>query len=242
PLLLFRELAALGEMRVVPRLGQVPPLADFDPFAVYCSWEITLSAPELSEAAIREVFEFVDGDCDILIAQAGSTPMAAFDMPEMAAEAEPPEPDEPDLSSLWALTEDEMAETAGPLASVGSFAPEPPAAPVGEQDSFEEPPGLSFAALAEEIRPSAPPPPAKPSAPPAARGLPAATEAEDGHRSVGVQSIRVDLDKVDRVVNMVGELVITQSMLTQQMDETLRARYTELVRGLEVLAQTTRGL
>jgi two-component system chemotaxis sensor kinase CheA len=41
---------------------------------------------------------------------------------------------------------------------------------------------------------------------------------------------------------MVGELVITQSMLTQQMDETLRARYQELVRGLEVLAQTTRGL
>ena len=57
-----------------------------------------------------------------------------------------------------------------------------------------------------------------------------------------MQSIRVDLDKVDRVVNMVGELVITQSMLTQQMDETLRAKYQELVRGLEVLAQTTRGL
>ena len=64
--------------------------------------------------------------------------------------------------------------------------------------------------------------------------------AED--RRNGVQSIRVDLDKIDRVVNMVGELVITQSMLTQQMDETLRARYQELVRGLEVLAQTTRGL
>jgi two-component system chemotaxis sensor kinase CheA len=76
------------------------------------------------------------------------------------------------------------------------------------------------------------------SAPPPPSG-----EAEEGgNRSVGVQSIRVDLDKVDRVVNMVGELVITQSMLTQQMDETLRARYTELVRGLEVLAQTTRGL
>ena len=60
--------------------------------------------------------------------------------------------------------------------------------------------------------------------------------------ATAIQSIRVDLDKVDRVVNMVGELVITQSMLTQQMDDTLRARYQELVRGLEVLAQTTRGL
>jgi two-component system chemotaxis sensor kinase CheA len=78
----------------------------------------------------------------------------------------------------------------------------------------------------------------------AAKAAPAAASdsEEGGGRSVGVQSIRVDLDKVDRVVNMVGELVITQSMLTQQMDETLRARYTELVRGLEVLAQTTRGL
>ena len=57
-----------------------------------------------------------------------------------------------------------------------------------------------------------------------------------------MRSIRVDLDKIDRVVNMVGELVITQSMLTQQMDETLRSQYQELVRGLEVLAQTTRGL
>ena len=36
---------------------------------------------------------------------------------------------------------------------------------------------------------------------------------------------------------MVGELVITQSMVTQQLDENLRARYQELVRGLEVLAR-----
>lgn len=34
--------------------------------------------------------------------------------------------------------------------------------------------------------------------------------------STGVTSIRVDLDRVDRLVNVVGELVITQSMLAQQ--------------------------
>src|SRR5690606_9798815 len=63
-----------------------------------------------------------------------------------------------------------------------------------------------------------------------------------GGRPLGTASIRVDLEKVDRVVNMVGELVITQSMLTQQMDDAIRDRYQELVRGLEVLAQTTRSL
>ncbi len=255
PLLLFRELAALGEMQVRPKLGEVPPLSDFEPFAVYCAWEITLSAPELTEAAIREVFEFVDGDCDIIITQAGAAPVT-FDLGDLSGEADMSievEPVEPDLSSLMALTEDEISPSTEPVVEVEllddalvapDFAPEPEPAPVSAQDSFEEAPGLSFAALAEEIMPSAPvPAPApKPVAPPAAKALPASGDGDDNHRSVGVQSIRVDLDKVDRVVNMVGELVITQSMLTQQMDETLRARYTELVRGLEVLAQTTRGL
>ncbi|MEM6667186.1 MAG: chemotaxis protein CheA, partial [Pseudomonadota bacterium] len=57
-----------------------------------------------------------------------------------------------------------------------------------------------------------------------------------------IQSVRVDLDKVDRVVNMVGELVITQAMLTEQIDDRLRDNYTDLVRGLEVLAQHSRSL
>ena len=247
PLLLFRELALLGKMSVRAVMGNVPLLTDFDPFSVYCSWEITLVSPELSEAAIREVFEFVDGDCDIVVAQAGSVELAEIeDTPSPAGAGIE------DMSlSLMALTEDEVApsvpdiidlldaaEAAMPPAATA--APEAPAA-----DTFEEAPALSFAALAEEIRPTpvvAPPPP-KPAAPPVAKAAPASGDAEESNgRGAGVQSIRVDLDKVDRVVNMVGELVITQSMLTQQMDETLRARYTELVRGLEVLAQTTRGL
>ncbi|KKB07616.1 chemotaxis protein CheA [Devosia chinhatensis] len=256
PLLLFRELAALGDIKVRARMGDVPPLSDFEPFAVYCSWEISLSAPELTEAAIREVFEFVDGDCDIVITQAGSDDALGLDAfaadaaVDTEGEIEAQADAEPDLSSLLALTEDEMSRAAPPVLVTDSldeapedFAPEPPPAPVGRQDSFEDAPGLSFAALADELKPSMPAPAPKPApAVPVAKALPAGGDGEDNHRSVGVQSIRVDLDKVDRVVNMVGELVITQSMLTQQMDETLRARYTELVRGLEVLAQTTRGL
>ncbi len=230
PLLLFRELAALGEMSVRAVVGDIPPLSDFEPFAVYCSWEITLISPSLTEAMIREVFEFVEGDCDISVVQLGAD--MAFDLAEAAPIAAP----EAGLSDLLALADDEVE-------ALLDFALESPAAaePVVAQAPIEETPALSFAALAETIKPSAPvvarraPEALKPA-------TPAADPDDTGARSVGVQSIRVDLDKVDRVVNMVGELVITQSMLTQQMDETLRARYTELVRGLEVLAQTTRGL
>lgn len=217
PLLLFRELANLGELTVVAKLTEIPPLADFEPFGVYCSWELTLVSPTASAEAIAEVFEFVDGNCDLSIAQIpGKSHKAA----------------EPSLADL--------AQIVAPAAK----------APVADAE-----PGLSFAELAETVKKDAPVRIAPAAAAPAPKLVvpdPAPSMASEemddrrtgpeDRRGAGVQSIRVDLDKVDRVVNMVGELVITQSMLSQQMDDTLRARYQELVRGLEVLAQTTRGL
>jgi two-component system chemotaxis sensor kinase CheA len=234
PLLLFRELAVLGEMHVrAVMTEELPALADFEPFAVYCSWEITLISPTLNEAMIREVFEFVDGDCDIVVAQLGAS--AVLDI--QADAAVPVAMPANDSDDLLALADDEVV---GLLDFAAEEAPAPQLAATA-QDSFEEPPAMSFAELAASIAPS---PVAKAAVhkPVALAAAPVAEGEETSSRSNGVQSIRVDLDKVDRVVNMVGELVITQSMLTQQMDETLRVRYTELVRGLEVLAQTTRGL
>ncbi len=57
-----------------------------------------------------------------------------------------------------------------------------------------------------------------------------------------VSSIRVDIDKVDRLVNMVGELVITQSMLFAQTSNLPIDQYAELIRGVEELSQHTREL
>ena len=205
PLLLFRELGTLGELTVTARLGEIPPLADFEPYGVYCSWELTLVSPTATAESIAEVFEFVEGNCDLSIVLLS------------VASSKPAEPTLDDLAAL----------VMPPVLS-------------GEM------PGLSFADLAETLKVEAPvrAPAAAPILPrrvePAP--MPAAEASDADRRSAAVQSIRVDLDKVDRVVNMVGELVITQSMLTQQMDDTLRAHYQELVRGLEVLAQTTRGL
>ena len=223
PLLLFRELAALGEIRVNARLDEIPALADFEPFGVYCSWEILLTSPTVTEAAITEVFEFVEGNCDLSI-----TRMAA---PITLSEPVVTTPT-PSFSDLLAVDVPDEAEVAF-------------AADAMEDISADI---LSFADLAESLKPAlkvAPPvtpKPLKQSAP--AEELEGDSDRRSGQedRRNGVQSIRVDLDKIDRVVNMVGELVITQSMLTQQMDETLRTRYQELVRGIEVLAQTTRGL
>ncbi|MEQ1899333.1 MAG: chemotaxis protein CheA [Devosia sp.] len=210
PLLLLRELANLGEIVVVAKLDEIPPLAAFEPFGVYCGWEITLTSSSATDAQIAEVFEFVEGNCDLSIVNLGAVAAPVAARPIEA------------------------------LAEMDAAAPE----------MSDDEPALSFADLAAEFKVE---PPAKATATPALLkdlALGGGDEAEGDRRSTDgdrraattMQSIRVDLDKVDRVVNMVGELVITQSMLTQQMDDTLRAQYQELVRGLEVLAQTTRGL
>jgi len=56
------------------------------------------------------------------------------------------------------------------------------------------------------------------------------------------QSIRVDVDKVDRLVNLVGELVITQAMLTEQGTLLPVDQYPALIHGIEALAQSAREL
>lgn len=55
-------------------------------------------------------------------------------------------------------------------------------------------------------------------------------------------SIRVDLDKVDRLVNMVGELVITEAMLRAQAKHLPSDQFTELMRGVDELSHHTREL
>ena len=60
---------------------------------------------------------------------------------------------------------------------------------------------------------------AQPLAPPPAPPSPAAAPAADGAGKPDAASatIRVELDKLDRLVNLVGELVITQAMLAQRL-------------------------
>lgn len=57
-----------------------------------------------------------------------------------------------------------------------------------------------------------------------------------------VTSIRVDIDKVDRLVNMVGELVITQAMIAAQSADISFEEHPKLVHGINTLSQHTREL
>ncbi|KKJ75302.1 chemotaxis protein CheA [Kiloniella litopenaei] len=57
-----------------------------------------------------------------------------------------------------------------------------------------------------------------------------------------VSSIRVELDRVDRLVNMVGELVITQAMLRQQVDNLPSELAAFMAKGFEDLGMHTREI
>lgn len=74
----------------------------------------------------------------------------------------------------------------------------------------------------------------KPAAKAAAK--PAAKKAAES------SSIRVSIDKVDSLINMVGELVITQSMLGQLGQDFDLSRLAKLQEGLSQLEQNTREL
>ena len=62
--LLLRELSNLGEISIVCDATDLPLLPELDPEGAYLTWLIHLKTTH-DEAAIREVFEFVEWDCDL---------------------------------------------------------------------------------------------------------------------------------------------------------------------------------
>ncbi|MDA8233180.1 MAG: chemotaxis protein CheA, partial [Magnetospirillum sp.] len=93
-----------------------------------------------------------------------------------------------------------------------------------------------------ESAPACPPESARAPAPtpPPAAARPAETAAQAA--ALHTASIRVDLDRIDRLVNMVGELVITQAMLGQQTGHLAPESHPELLQGLQALSHHTREL
>ena len=202
--LLLRELARLGEAVVEIDASGVPTLDALEPEEGCLSWTIRLPGA-VDEAAIRDVFEFVDGDCDLAILRdEADAPLA-----ELVA---PPEPDL-DIAALLAAAQ-APAETP-PVAAAPQPIPEP--APVS--------------APAAVVEAKAPPP-----APEAAANAPAQSVAQ------APVTIRVDLDRVDRLINLVGELVIQQAVLAQRVSETAMVRATGVGQGLEDLELLTREI
>ena len=87
--------------------------------------------------------------------------------------------------------------------------------PVADAPAPPDAAGKPVAVIADPVIPAA----AAPAIVPVQTVLPAEAAAPRPATLPASQTIRVDLDKLDRLVNLVGELVITQAMLAQRLSE-----------------------
>jgi len=196
PLLLLRELIALGATLRNADWSAVPVIDAFDPAQSYLSWHLEIPA-SLSRSAIDEIFEFVSDSCELRFEGDSPTPE-----PEPRAPSEPEPETELSIDALLAGALDDLSDTA---------VPEIPAIEIMESEPTPLP--VAAAATAPEPEKLAPVVEKAAAAPPA----PAVTA-----------TIRVDLEKLDRLVDLVGELVITQSMLAQRLSDNDLTQFDEL--------------
>jgi two-component system, chemotaxis family, sensor kinase CheA len=138
PLLLFRELRELGELQMEAGVSGIPSLEEMQPENCYLDWDLQLETDRGVEA-IRDVFIFVEDDCELVIEPVLATPQQAEQIASSAGQ---------NLKEPWSLGSVER-----------------------RRDPF----------------------------------------------SVGGEktSIRVATDKVDGLINFVGELVVVQARLSQ---------------------------
>lgn len=221
--LLLRDLAKLGDLKVCCETRTLPGIEQLDPEAAYFSWLIRVETDE-EEDAVRQVFEFAEWDCTIEIT-----------------------PGEEDVAFAAAMAATEEPLRAPVPFDLGMPEGKPgPAAEVAQSDCVPAPPAAVPAA--ETVAQTQ----ATPEASPASATLPFAAKAIAAQAAkkettvaavpAAPQTIRVDLERVDRLINLVGELVINQAMLAQSVVETHSGGSTAINIGLEELQQLTREI
>ncbi len=158
PIRIFRELETLGTLTVEASLEDLPDISLFQPESLYLKWNLTLSGDSVTEEAIKEVFEWIDGDgAEIILTPPSATKVEAESTIEASVKPVEAAP-EPVKKASKGKTKTEVNK--------------------------------------------------KPSSKKSATSTATSAPKQEG-------SIRVDLSKIDQMVNLVGELVITQSMLSQ---------------------------
>ena len=109
----------------------------------------------------------------------------------------------------------------------------------GEDEEEDAPAAEPESPVPEAV--AAPAPEPTPEAEAAAKPAPAKA-APKAAKSVAGKSLRVELARVDRLVNLVGEIVITQASLAQKLTEVETAVELEVGHSVEALSRQTREL
>ena len=188
PLRIIREIRELdAEVTVVCQSDHVPELEAIEPELCYLNWTLRVSG-EVSEGDLREIFEWVEDECDLEISR------------------------EPSL-----IVSPQATELIEPKDATVDVTNTPNNTPTNTLQSHPN-------SGSKNTKP-------------------------DTNRSnnpvkndSSVSSIRVDIEKVDGLINLVGELVITQSMLNEIGHDFTLDKLEKLKAGLDQLLQNSRDL
>jgi two-component system chemotaxis sensor kinase CheA len=176
PHYLLGELQRLGEALVVAQLDAVPALDDLNPEECHIYWDVLLTTDQ-DEDAIRDVFIFVEDDCELIIQKIDDG--SQLDQPE----------DYKRLGEILVergdLTEEDLVKYLKEKKRLGEA--------LVEEGAVDDTKVQS--ALAEQER---------------VQTLRRERKANDA-----MESIRVKSDRLDKLVNLVGEMVTVQARLSQ---------------------------
>ncbi|REL35313.1 chemotaxis protein CheA [Thalassotalea euphylliae] len=221
PLLLFNALEDLGELIVLAKTEQLPSITEIDVEELYIHWQLTLMSDNASEADIREVFEWVEDECELdinLLSDDTPAPPSSVD--------EQPVNKAPNTITVDSETIEELPshlnEADVALEQAASKA-------LAEQEVAAENNAPAQSSSSQPTQAT------KPAAKTQTSKTPAKGKGDTG-------SIRVGVDKVDSLINLVGELVITQSMLSELGNDFDLSKVEKLTAGLEQLLQNTKEL
>jgi len=194
-------------------LSHVPPLETLDVSDCFLRFDVMLRT-ELSIEDLHGRFDFSLASEEFELSFVGEGEEAASEAPA-ATEAASAEAEVPSAVA---------ADLSAILAKLG-----PASEPVAQPD----------------IQPAAPvaaAPVAAPAEPPAARQALRAPANEAAGRQRQAVSVRVDLDRIDKLMNLVGEIVITQSMLVECVRSLPYDVYAKTAEGIATLSRQTREL
>lgn len=218
PLQILKELGNIGPLlQVTIDTSRLPDLAEMDPEKCYLSWKMQLKTGK-DRKAVEAVFEFVREDGVLTIEEVRDK--------ESGAQGEGHRPSAPPHASPLTSegSEDEHKPLGEILVESGVVSRETLDGALAQQKRVGEILIEQHAASPQQVE--------------QALQKQRQMEASAHSKKTDTASIRVDTDKIDKLINLVGELVITQSMLS---DLGTRFEMSQMPVLLERVAQLERN-
>jgi two-component system chemotaxis sensor kinase CheA len=228
---LFASLRELGECRVRLDQRELPDLPELETRTLYLSWIVDLTT-EAQPQDIQDLFFFTDIDFDVDIQPAEVLPEeAGLDIPLALKDRVPAaaaEPDIVDAPTQYHLLDDKPPKIGEILVQEGVIKPEDLQQALEKQKPIGK--ILTEAGLASEQQVEQ-----------------AAAKQQQSRESTGAKqqkettsSLRVAADKLDTLVDLVGELVIVQAQISQIVSGHGDSQLTALSEQLERLSADLR--